>query len=67
MEEKARSAEGELYFRMGRYDNAEKMLTKGVSIRGISFDAVVARENLAQVYEFKREFGSSQRDQDLAS
>ena len=44
---------GELYFRMGRYDDSEEVLTKGVSIRGVSFDAAVARENLAQMYEHK--------------
>ena len=51
-----RNAMGELYFRMGRYDDAEMMLTKAVSVRekvGTTFDAAVSRENLAQVYEHK--------------
>ena len=51
-----RNAMGELYLRTGRYDDAEKMLKKAVSVRervGTAFDAAVSRENLAQVYEQK--------------
>ncbi len=51
-----RNAMGELYLKMGRYDEAEKLLKKAVSVRervGNAFDAAVSRENLAQVYEHK--------------
>jgi hypothetical protein len=50
-----RNVMGELYFRMGRYDAAVKMLTKAASnpSHGTAFDAAVSRENLAQVYQHK--------------
>ena len=52
-----RNAIGELYFRTGRDNDAESMLKKAVSVRervGTALDAAVSRENLAQVYEHKR-------------
>ena len=52
-----RNAMGELYLKMGRYDDAEKMLKKAVSVRekvGTPLDAATSRENLAQVYAQKR-------------
>jgi len=49
-----RNAMGELYLKMGRYDEAEKLLKKAMSVRGrTSFDAAMTRENLARVYEHK--------------
>lgn len=51
-----RNAMGELYLKMGRYDEAETLLKKAVSVRervGNAFDAAVSRENLAQAYEHK--------------
>ena len=53
----ARNVMGELYFRMGRYDTAAKMLTNA-TIRNPShgtaaFDASVSRGNRAQLYQHK--------------
>jgi tetratricopeptide (TPR) repeat protein len=57
----SRNALGELYVRMGKYEDAEANLKKAVTIRNAAgpthaFDAAVSRENLAALYETKDKF-----------
>lgn len=57
------NALGELYIRMGRYDDAEKMLKQALSVReiGASFELAETRENLAKLYEHKRDMALARR------